>query len=159
MTFRQTFIVDASFNFSTMTTGIGLAIHETDKPARNGILIDQIGEAYSGISSGCGEMLAVYRALEIGNERGYKSIKVKTDYNYLKKLLKTNYDHQTGKERNGFVGAILRLSDLFDSVTFQYKPKRKNQMSHKLARTAKDDCDPVLRKDLIELSKIENIKN
>jgi hypothetical protein len=42
MMLKQTFIVDASFNFSTMTTGIGLAIHETDKPNRNGILIDQI---------------------------------------------------------------------------------------------------------------------
>jgi hypothetical protein len=155
MTLKQTFIVDASFNFSTMTTGIGIAIHETDKPNRNGILIDQIGEAYKSIPSGCGEMLAVYRALEIGIDRGYKIIKVKTDYNYLKKLLKTNYEQQTGKDRDDLIGSILRLSDLFESVTFQYKPKRKNQMSHKLARIARDDCVPVIRKDLIEASNTE----
>ncbi|NLD36909.1 MAG: hypothetical protein GX654_08575 [Desulfatiglans sp.] len=52
MSLRQTIIVDASFHFKTMTTGIGLAIHQTDKPRRNGILVDQIGEAYTGIPSG-----------------------------------------------------------------------------------------------------------
>jgi hypothetical protein len=34
MSLRQTIIVDASFNFTTMTTGIGLAIHETDRPPK-----------------------------------------------------------------------------------------------------------------------------
>ncbi|GEM_PF-1292707 len=155
MSLRQTIIVDASFNFTTMTTGIGLAIHETDRPHRNGILIDQIGEAYTGIPSGCGEMLAIYRALEISNERGYKTIKIKTDYNYLKKLLKTNYKQQTGRDSDGLVGAILRLSDLFDSVAFQYKPKRKNQMSHNLSRTAIENCNPILRSDLSALCKFE----
>ncbi|MBN1904493.1 MAG: reverse transcriptase-like protein [Deltaproteobacteria bacterium] len=155
MSLRQTIIVDASFNFKTMTTMIGLAIHETDKPHRNGILIDQIGEAYTGIPSGSGEMLAIYRALGISNERGYKMIKIKTDYNYLKKLLKTNPKQQTGKDSYGLVGAILRLSDLFDSVAFQYKPKRTNQMSHKLARTAIENNKPIFRNDLLALCKLE----
>lgn len=60
---------------------------------------------------------------------------------------------------DSFTLAILKLSDLFESVNFQYKPKRKNQMSHKLARVARNECVPLIRKNLIESSYIENIKN
>jgi len=159
MNLKQTFIVDASFEFSTKTTGIGLAVHETDKPRRNGILIDQISEGYSGVSSGCGEMLAIYRALEISIERGYEHIIIKTDYNYLKKILKKNHELQTGKDRDDFIGFILRLSSTLKSVSFKYKSKRKNQMAHKLARVGREDSNPILRCDLIENSNSSLIKN
>ena len=48
-------------------------------------------------------------------------------------------------------GAILRLTDMFESVEFAYKPKRKNRMAHELARLAAKELPPIFREDLVEI--------
>lgn len=158
--FRQTFIVDASHNRETGAVGVGIAIHETDKieKGRNGILIDQLSEAYLGIHSGHGEMLAIFRALEIGRERGYKIIRLRSDYNALRKALMKSYEEQTDFDRIGLYGEVMRITRNFDSVQFGYKPRRKNQMAHGLSRVGAKEVVPIRDRRLIEICGSSNTK-
>ena len=151
MAMRQTLIVDASYNHHTNVTGIGIVIHETDRPKRNGAVIDKIGESYSGIPPGSGELLAVYRALEIGVERGFATVRIRSDYNQMRKALKKSYARRTSFDRSDLYGATLRLTAHFDVVKFGYKPKRKNHMAHSIGRTAAREVPPVHRPDLVEM--------
>lgn len=144
-------MVDASYDQETGRTGIGIVVHETDRPRRNGILLDQISECYTGIPPGFGEMLAVYRALEIGVERGFTVVKIRSDYNRMRKALKECYKQGKGDGRTDLQGSILRLANRYDSVHFGYKPRRKNQAPHNLAREAIIEKTPVHRADLIEI--------
>ena len=148
MTKRQTMIVDASQDVRSGRTGIGIAIHETDRPGRNGPLTDQIGECYADIPPGRGEMFAVYRALEIGLDRGFTVLKIRSDYNQMRKALKERYEAGQGTNGRGLRGSVLRLAVHFDSVHFGYKPRRKNQMAHGLARQALREGPPLARPDL-----------
>ncbi|NQZ60038.1 MAG: hypothetical protein HRT88_21515, partial [Lentisphaeraceae bacterium] len=45
---KQTLIVGVSYNHDSGVTGIGIAIHEADMigGSKNGVLIDQVSEAY-----------------------------------------------------------------------------------------------------------------
>jgi len=153
MILRQTLIVDASFNHDSNTTGIGIAIHETDKvkKSRNGILIDQISEAYVGIYAGHGEMLALYRALEISKQRGYSWVRLRSDYNTLRKNLKSSYEANTDFDRIGLYGETMRITKFFDKVQFGYKPRRKNQMAHNLARIGAKESSPIRDERLIRI--------
>lgn len=157
MELRHTLITDASFNHTTGVTGIGIAIHETDRPRRNGVLIDQISEAYTGILDGRGEQLAIYRALEISLQRGFTVVRIRTDAKCVRKPLKRDLKEGTGFDRLDFHGAILRMTRQFESVTFSVKQRRKNQMAHGLARTGSKDMEPVHRPDLVEISKQPSI--
>ena len=152
MLFRS-FILDASYDHDTDITGIGLAVHESNNPRknRNGILISEIMEAYHDIPSYHGEMLAVYRALEIAKDRGYTNIRTRSDYNYMRKALKKSYENKAGANRDDLHGEIMRLSSLFDQVHFGFKPRRKNQMAHILARRARTEVVPITREELSAL--------
>lgn len=147
---RQTLIVDASYDDNTGRTGIGIAVHETDKPRRNGTLIDQVAECYTGIPPGHGEMLAVYRALELGAERGFTVVKIRSDYNHMRQSLKKSYERGSRIDGN-LKGGIMRLARRYESVHFGYTPRRKNQMAHSLARAAVKEKTPMHRADLIDL--------
>ncbi len=148
MPVRQTMIVDASYDQWKGRTGIGIAVHETDRPGRNGMLIDQIGECYEGIPPGQGEIFAVYRALEIGLDRGFRILRIRSDYNQMRKGLKKSYEAGEGSNGAGLKECILRLAKHYDSVHFGYKPKRKSQMARGLAREAVRDGRPLTRPDL-----------
>ena len=153
---RQTLIVDASYSQASGVTGIGIFVHETDRPKRNGVLIDQIAESYSGINAGQGEQLAIYRALEIAMERGFRTVRIRSDYNLLRKALKRDMEGGRELQRGDFHGGILRIVEHFDSVQFAYKPRRKNQMAHSLARRATTELQPIHRTELIEMSNWKN---
>ena len=150
---RHTLIVDASINLDADVIGIGIAIHESDKikKSRNGILIDEISESYKGILAGHGEMLALYRALEIAKERGYREVRLRSDYNNMRKSLQKSYEENTNFERAGLYGAVMRITREFDSVQFGYKPRRKNQMAHGLARNGAKCLSPILDERLIRI--------
>jgi ribonuclease HI len=149
---RQTFILDASYDCDTGITGIGIVIHETDKiqKSKNGNIIDEISESYLGIGAGKGELLALYRAFEIAAERGYKNIRTRSDYNYLRKSLKKSYESGEGHDRTDLHGDIIKISRTFEKVEFGYKPRRKNQMAHNLARSAVKQTNPIFREDLAQ---------
>jgi ribonuclease HI len=150
---RQALIVDASFNFETNVTGLGIAIHETDRIAkgRNGILINELSEAYLGIQDGHGEMLALFRALEISLSRGYKVVRLRSDYNAMRKSLKKSYEDNVGFDRIGLYGELMKLTQHFESVQFGYKPRRKNQMAHGLSRIGSKEMEPVSDLRLIDI--------
>ena len=160
MKLRHTFIVDGSHNGEAHVIGIGIAVHETDKltKSRNGILIDQISESYQGILPGHGEMLALFRALELAKDRGYKIIRLRSDYNSMRKALKKSYEQQTEFERVGLYGEVMRITKNFDSVQFGYKPRRKNQMAHNLARVGAKEIEPVRDIRLINICKQSDAK-
>ncbi len=154
---RHTFILDGSYDHETDVAGIGIVIHESNNPIKNknGIVIDEISESYVGIHSGKTEMLAVFRALEIALERGYKNIRTISDYNTMRKSLKKSYDNDIGHNRNDLHGEIIRMSKRFENVEFGYKPRRKNQMAHKLAYIATKNGKPIWRTDLLKLCNID----
>ena len=109
-------IVDASYDTKSGRAGIGIAIHETDRPGRNGPLIEKIGECYEDIPSGRGEMFAVYRALNIGLDRGFTVLKVRSDYNQMRKALKKRYGAGEGHKGADLRGSVLRLATYSESV-------------------------------------------
>ena len=152
---RQTLIVNSSYNHETKVSGIGIIIHETDYPggSKNGIVIDQLSEAYTGIPAGIGEMLALYRALQISVQRQYKVIKLRSDFNQMRKALKKSYEANSGFERGGLYGAIMTLTKEFESVKFGYNPRRKNQMARRLSRTGSKDMVAIEDLMLINICK------
>lgn len=138
---RYTFKVDASYHLKRKT-GIGIVIHETDKPRKNGLVIDEISELYLDIPAGVTEKFAVFRALEIALLRNYEIVRIRSDYNSMREQLKKDHKMNTGQERDDLHGLILRLAQRFKGVKFLYQPRRKNQVAHRLARKAVGELLP-----------------
>ena len=145
---KHTFIVSSSYDTDTQITGIGIALHQADKPKRNGILIDQIKEAYLGVPTSIGEMFAVYRALEIAKERKYETVRVRSAYNAMRTKLKESYEKHYGFQKEDLHGEIMRMSEYFKLVQFSFKERRKNQMARQLAKEARVTKAPIIREDL-----------
>jgi ribonuclease HI len=147
-------------DYNTNIAGIGIVIHESNNPRknRNGIVIDEISESYIGIQSGKIELLAVFRALEIAIEREYQNIRTRSDYNSMRKSLKKSYDNNIGHDRSDLHGEIIRMTQRLKNVHFGYKPRRKNQMAHRLAYVATKEIEPVMRTDLLKLCNTNDIK-
>lgn len=140
--FKYTFNVDASFHLKRKVTGIGIVIHKTDQPRKNGPVIDEISELYSDVPAGETEKFAVFRALEIAYEREYEIIRIRSDYNTMRRKLKKDHKADTGHERDDLHGLILRYAKKFKDVKFLYCPRRKNQIAHWLARKAVKELVP-----------------
>jgi ribonuclease HI len=147
-TVRHTLMVDASCDHRRQIVGIEIVVHQARKPGRNGLVIDQVREAYRGVPPGLAEMFAVLRALEISAERGFQIVKVRSDYNHMRRQLKDAHERGEGHDRPDLQGRILRLASQFDEVKFAYQPRRKNQNAHKLARTAAREASPIIRSNL-----------
>ncbi|MGK5090265.1 ribonuclease H family protein [Bdellovibrionota bacterium FG-2] len=133
----HTFTLDAACNFVEGKVGIGMVLQATDKPGRRGAILETIEESYpaDGLSKDM-EKFAVLRALEIAAQRGYRRVKIRSDYNQMRTQLKN--DHKAGLKDGGddLHRKILRLAQDFEFVQFGFCPGRKNQMAHKLARKA-----------------------
>jgi ribonuclease HI len=140
---RHTITVDASCDDGLGVVGIGFIIQETDKPGGRGPIIDQLAEAHRGIPPGAGELFAVFRALEIASERGFRRVKIRSDYNYMQKTLKKLHKRQEGREGNDLQGRVLRLAIAFDEVRFAYTPRRRNHIAHRLANRARKESSGV----------------
>lgn len=139
---KYTFYVDASYDLKRRVTGIGIVIHETDQPRKNGPVIDEISELYSNVPAGEIEKFAVFRALEIASERNYEILRIRSDYNCMRRKLKEDHKANTGHDRDDLHGLILRYAKKFKEVKFLYCPRRKNQMAHQLARKAVKELSP-----------------
>ncbi len=147
-TIRHTVMVDASCNHREGIVGVGLVVHQAHRPGRNGVVVDQLFESYRGVPPGLAEMFAVLRALEVSAERGFRIVKVRSDYNHMRRQLRDAHERGEGHDRDDLHGRILRLTSCFDQVKFAYQPRRKNQNAHKLARRAVREASPVARADL-----------
>jgi ribonuclease HI len=147
-TIRHTIMVDASCNHRAGIVGVGLVVHQTHRPGRNGTVVDRLYEAYRGVPAGLAEMFAVFRALEVSAERGFRVVKVRSDYTHMRRQLKDAHTRGEGCDRENLQGRILRLASHFDEVKFAYQPRRKNQNAHQLARRAVREASPAARSDL-----------
>jgi ribonuclease HI len=146
----HTFRVDASFNKQRGITGIGLVLQATNKAGRDGAVVARFSEAYMGVPIQAAEQFAVLRALEIATERGYRLLRVRSDYNQMRIVLKDDY--RAGvvpvvQDEHNLRGMIFRLAQEFDQVKFAWIPRRRNQEAHSLARRAMLQGVPVIRGD------------
>lgn len=82
-TVSHTLMVDASCDYEQRIVGVGIVVHQARRPGRNGLVVDQLCEAYRGVPPGLAEMFAVLRALEVSAERGFRIVKVRSDYNFF----------------------------------------------------------------------------
>jgi len=128
----HTLTVDASHDEATGLVGIGIVLQQRIGKGRRGPIIEQIAECHGCVRSGQGEMLAIVRALEVAGERGLSHIKVRSDYNLLRRSLRAK--HREGLTDVGLGGHALRLARRFDWIDFGYVPRRKNQLAHSFAR-------------------------
>jgi ribonuclease HI len=144
----HTFRVDASFHEQRGVTGIGLVLQATNKPGRDGTVLAKFSEAYTGLPVQIGEQFAVLRAMEIASERGYRLLRVRSDYNQMRRALKRDYEAGTFPDRQTLRVMILRLAQKFDQIKFAWIPRRKNQEAHFLARRAVLDGAMLVREDM-----------
>jgi ribonuclease HI len=144
----HTFRVDASFDKQRGITGIGLILQASNQAGRDGAVVTRFSESYIGLPIQAGEPFAVLRALEIAFERGYRLLRVRSDYNQMRIVLK--HDYQTGvvQDEDNLRGMILRLAQGFDQIKFTWIPRRRNQEAHFLARKAVLQSTPVVREDV-----------
>ena len=144
----HTFRVDASFDKQRSVTGIGLILRTTNKPGRDGAVVARFSEAYIGLPVQAGEQFAVLRALEIASERGYRLLRVRSDYNQMRIALKDDYEAGVVPDEHNLRVMILRVAQKFDQIKFAWIPRRRNQEAHSLARKAVLQSVPVMREDV-----------
>ena len=150
---RHTLILGTSFDYSTNVTGIGIVVHEAENPSKvkNGVVVEKISEAYCGIGSGAGELVAIYRALQASVERSFTDVKLRSSFNQLRTSLKESYRSGEDFAREDPYGAVLRLSLEMDTVHFGYVPRRKNQMARRLAQKAAKERPPIGHGEICEV--------
>lgn len=99
-----------------------------------GPIIEEVAEGYTDVARGAGELLAIYRALEVARERRFSRIKVRSDFNAMRRQIRD--DFRSGQPNTGLRGCVLLLARSFEWVDFGYVPRRKNHIAHSLARHA-----------------------
>jgi ribonuclease HI len=132
----QTLTVDASYNVGTGVTGIGIVIQQRSRRTGRGPILEQIAEGHANVAQSAGEIFAVYRALEIARQRGFARIKLRSDYNALRRSLREQY--RSGRNNVAIRGLVLQLAQTFEWIDFGYVPRRKNQAAHALARQGRN---------------------
>lgn len=145
MGLKHTIVVDASYQKDRGVVGIGIIIHATDRLGRNGPVIQGLAEAYVGMAPALMEKFAVLRTVEIAAERGYRRLKIRSDYNSMRRGLKKDAGKGFDHLEEGLHRRILELSSILDEVKFAYVPGRNNQAAHTLARQAAKVGLPVRR--------------
>ena len=149
----QTLTVDASYNERTRVTGIGIVVQQRSSGKGRGPILDQLAEGHADVARGEGELFAILRALEIAVQRRFARIKVRSDYNQMRRAIRRQY--RCGLDDVGLQGRVLQLAHSLDWVDFGYVPRRKNQLAHCLARRGRlflphstnQDAAPYLRQE------------
>ena len=129
----HTLTVDASYDEASRVTGVGVVIQERVGASGRGPILEQVAEAHIGVAPGTGELFAVFRALEIAMDRGFTRIKIRSDYNAMRRDLRNRHRGRAAAE-NELQNKVLELARRFVWVDFGYVARRKNQIAHALAR-------------------------
>jgi len=111
-------------------------------------VVARFSEAYTGLPVQAGEQFAVLRALEIASERGYRLLRVRSDYNQMRIGLKDDYEVGVAPDEHNLRVMILRVAQKFDQIKFGWIPRRRNQEAHSLARKAVLQRALVVREDV-----------
>jgi ribonuclease HI len=131
---RHTITVDFSGDHERQIAGIGIVIQESTRRGRRGPIVEELAEAVEGIPLGEGEKYAVLRALQVASERGFSDLKIRSDYNGMRRRLRQSYDGKGFQSPEDLDRRILELAAEFDRIHFGFVSKRKNQRAHILAR-------------------------
>ena len=134
---EHTLTVDASVGNGNQLVGIGIVVQERSVSRRRGRVVDRITECHQGIRPGMAEEFAVLRALEHAKERGFSRVKIRSDYNQMRRALHEQHRRQSVPSGTGLRRRILELARSFEYVHFAWVPRRKNQQAHVLAREAR----------------------
>jgi ribonuclease HI len=132
----HTLTVDASYDKASRVTGVGVVIQERVGASGRGPILERVAEAHTGVAPGTGELFAVLRALEIAMDRDFTRIKIRSDYNAMRRDLRQRHRARTATD-NELQDRVLELARRFVWVDFGYVPRRKNQIAHALARNAR----------------------
>ena len=132
----HTLTVDASYDKASRVTGVGVVIQERIGPSGRGPILERVAEAHTGVAPGTGELFAVLRALEIAMDRGFTRIKIRSDYNAMRRDLRQRHRARAATD-NELQDRVLELARRFVWVDFGYVPRRKNQIAHALARNGR----------------------
>jgi len=106
----QTLTVDASYSSATGITGFGIVIQERSGRSGRGPIVEQLSESHHNISAGDGELYAVFRALEVAKHRGFTRIKLRSDYNHMRRSLRERY--RDGSVARDLEGCVLQLAKI-----------------------------------------------
>ena len=136
---EHTLTVDASVDAVEQVIGIGIVIQERSGRRNRGPIVARISERHWGIAVGKAEEFAVLRALEIVIARGFSRVKIRSDYNQMRRALREQYRRGRVSETDELRRRILALADRLELVHFAWVPRRRNQVAHALARTAMRD--------------------
>jgi ribonuclease HI len=114
-----------------------MVIQESMRPGCRGPIVEELAEAYRGIPFRDGEKYAVFRAMEVASQRGFGDLRIRSDYNSMRRQLRAKHKKGEWAGNQGLDGRILELAGRFDRVQFGYVPRRKNHRAHTLARQAR----------------------
>lgn len=128
---RHTITVDFSGDHERRIAGIGIVIQESTKRGRRGPIVEELAEAVEGIPFGQGEKYAVLRALQVASERGFRDLKIRSDYNAMRSRLQQNYNGKGFQTREGLDGRILENSRR-DSIGFTSRSCRSARTSGRI---------------------------
>ena len=149
-TWKHTLTVDASVDAAEKVAGIGIVIQQRSGRRKRGPIVARISELHRGIRLNAAEEFAVLRALEVAIERGFSRVKIRSDYNQMRRALREQYRQRRMADGDELRRRVMTLADLFEFVHFAWVPRRRNQIAHGLARhalhgTAPDasDTDPA----------------
>ena len=133
---RQTFTVDASHNHTADKIGIGILIQETAGKGRRGPIIEQRAETWSPDEAPPKDMelFAIFRGFQIAMERKYSHIRIRSDYNAIRKKVSNALKNKQQAPKDSLLEQMLILARTFEEATVSYCPRRKNSIAHSLAR-------------------------
>ena len=134
---EHTLTVDASVDAVEQVAGIGIVIQQRSGRRNRGPIVARISERHWGIAAGRAEEFAVLRALEIAIERGFSRVKIRSDYNQMRRALRERYRRERVSDADELRSRILALADRLEYVHFAWVPRRRNQIAHALARHAR----------------------
>jgi hypothetical protein len=113
----HTFTVDASYDDASQVTGIGVVIQERVGSSGRGPILARLSEGHVGVAPGKGEMFAVLRALEIAMDRGFTRIKIRSDYNAMRRDLRNRHRARDSAE-DDLQHKVLHLASRFVWIDF-----------------------------------------
>jgi ribonuclease HI len=142
-------VVDASYDAERGVAGIGIVHHAGSRAGRNGPVIATYSEAYVGIPPHDIEEFALLRALEIAVSHQATRVKLRSDYNYMRRQLKALHRSASVPPLGADLrSTVLRLAGTFTDVRFGYVARRKNGWAHRLARAAVETQPANKRPDI-----------
>lgn len=136
----HTLTVDVSHDDLDGWTGIGVVIQTraAGSPSfRRGPIVEEIKELHHDLRARDCERISILRALEIAIARGFSHVKIRANYNWLRRRIPDALRGDTKGGLEELDRQIVSLADRFEVIEFRCIPRRKKQIAHRLANVAR----------------------